>query len=140
VVVHAFARHGRGGSWRVAIFDGVGDISAIYPDGPVRLQEQVAVEALPISWEWLELLSRLLKDLTDLEVVGDLQDGTGATIRCFDSAYWESDATPAVEVALAGAVRGRRARRRRLSSSGDCETQQVGLSGAVAGLVSPCRL
>lgn len=101
VVVHAFARHGRGGSWRVATFDGVGDISALYPDGPVRLQEQVAVEALPISWEWLELLSRLLKDLTDLEVVGDLQDGTRATIRCFDSAYWEFDATPAVEVALA---------------------------------------
>jgi hypothetical protein len=101
VVVHAFGRYGRGRSWRVAIFDGRGDIAAVYPDGPVRLEERVAVEPLEVSWEWLELLSRLLEDLTDLEVVGDLEDGTRATIRCFDSSYWEIEATPALEAALA---------------------------------------
>jgi hypothetical protein len=101
VVVHALGRCGRSGSWRLTIFDAVGDISALYPDGPVRLKERVAVEPLAVSWEWLELLSRLLDDLTNLEVVGDLEDGTRATIRCFDSSYWEIEARPALEVALA---------------------------------------
>ena len=101
VVVHAFGRYGRSGSWRVTIFDAVGDIRALYPDGSVRLEERVAVEPLAVSWEWLELLSRLLDDLTNLEVVGELEDGTRATIRCFDSTYWEIEARPALEVALA---------------------------------------
>lgn len=101
VVAHAFGRYGRSGNWRLTIFDALGDISALYPDGAVRLQEQVAVEPLAVTWEWLELLSRLLDDLTNLEVVGDLEDGTRAKIRCFDSSYWEIEARPALEVALA---------------------------------------
>ena len=102
VVVHAFGGYGRGGSWRVSVFDGVGDIGAVYPDGPVRLEERVEVEPLEVSWEWLENVSRVLDDLTNLEVIGDLQDGTRATIRCFDSSYWEVEASSALEAALAG--------------------------------------
>lgn len=101
VVAHTFARYGRRGTWKVVVFDGVGDISGVYPDGPVRLEERVAIEPLEISWEWLELLSRVLEDLNDLEVVGDLEDGTRATIRCFGSSYWEIEASPALEAGLA---------------------------------------
>ena len=84
------------------MFDGVGDISAVYPDGPVRLEERVEVEPLEVGWEWLENLARVVDDLTNLEVIGDLEDGTCAMIRCFDSSYWEVRASSALEAALAG--------------------------------------
>jgi hypothetical protein len=100
VVAHAMAPLGRDAAWRLTELDGVGEISRLHPEGLLDLQRRIERKPQAVTWDWLESLARLLDDTWDLEVVGQSPDGTALLIRCFDSAYWEIEATDDVEHAV----------------------------------------